>query len=43
MKEKDLKIRTKTFAHDCVKIAILFPKSSLGNELINHSKIDIKQ
>ncbi|MEA1896666.1 MAG: four helix bundle protein [Bacteroidota bacterium] len=33
MKERDLKLRTKKFAHDCVKIAILFPKSSLGKHL----------
>lgn len=33
MKEKDLKIRTKKFAHDCVKIALPFPKNSLGKHL----------
>ena len=37
MKEKDLKIRTKIFAHNCVKIALLFPKNSLMNKLINES------
>lgn len=31
--EKDLKIRTKKFAHDCVKIALLFPNNKLGNHL----------
>ena len=38
MKERDLKIRTKKFAHDCVKIAILFPKNSLMNDLISESR-----
>ena len=33
MMEKDLKIRTKKFAHDCVKIALLFPHSKLGNHI----------
>ncbi len=33
MKEKDLKIMTQKFAHDCVKIALLFPKNSLGKHL----------
>lgn len=33
MMERDLKIRTKKFAHDCVKIALLFPKNKLGNHL----------
>ena len=33
MKERDLKIRIKRFAHDCVKIAVLFPKNSLGKHL----------
>jgi len=38
MKERDLKIRTKRFAHDCVKIAVLFPKNNLIFELINKSR-----
>ena len=30
MIERDLKIRTKKFAHDCVKIAVMFPENKLG-------------
>ena len=31
--ETDLKIRTKGFAHDCVKIALLFPNDKLGGHI----------
>jgi four helix bundle protein len=31
--EKDLKIRTKKFAHDCVKIALSFKDDKLGSHL----------
>lgn len=31
--EKDLKLRSKTFAHRCVKLAISLPKSKLGNHI----------
>ncbi|MBI9036755.1 MAG: four helix bundle protein [Bacteroidales bacterium] len=30
MTETELKIRAKKFAHDCVKLALLLPKSKLG-------------
>ncbi len=33
MKTKDLKLRTKTFAHRCVKLSLTLPKSTLGNHL----------
>lgn len=33
MKEFDLKIRTKRFAHDCVKIASMLPATKLGYHL----------
>lgn len=33
MMEKDLKIRTKKFAHSCVKLSLLFPNSKLGNHI----------
>ena len=36
--ERDLKIRTKKFAHDCVKIAVMFPENKLMNKLVNESK-----
>jgi four helix bundle protein len=32
-KEFDLKIRTKQFAHRCVKLATSLPKNTLGNHL----------
>ena len=28
--ERDLKLRTKSFAHDCVKLALQFPNTRLG-------------
>ena len=31
--EKELKIRTKRFAHRCVKLAAALPKTSLGNHI----------
>ena len=33
MMERDLKIRTKKFAHNCVKIALMFPENKLGYHL----------
>ncbi|GAB6282457.1 MAG: four helix bundle protein [Ignavibacterium sp.] len=33
MNKNELKLRTKQFAHDCVKLAILFPNSFLGNHV----------
>jgi four helix bundle protein len=33
MNEVELKIRTKKFAHDCVKLAVSLPKSKLGNHI----------
>lgn len=33
MKEAELKARTKKFAHACVKLAMDFPNSKLGNHL----------
>ncbi len=33
MNKKDLEIRTKKFAHDCVKIALGFPESPLGRHI----------
>ncbi len=33
MKSEDLKKRTKEFAHRCVKVAVLLPKSYLGNHV----------
>jgi len=33
MNEYDLKKRTKKFAHDCVKLAMLFPFNKLGNHI----------
>ncbi len=31
--EKDLKIRTNDFAHDCVRVALLFSNNKLGSHL----------
>jgi len=31
--ERDLKVRTKRFAHDCVKLALQFPNNKLGLHL----------
>jgi four helix bundle protein len=31
--EKDLKLRSKTFAHRCVKLAISLPKTKLGSHI----------
>jgi four helix bundle protein len=33
MDEKELKERTKAFAHRCVKLAIALPKTKLGNHI----------
>jgi len=33
MSERDLKKRTKEFAHRCVKLALALPKSELGNHI----------
>lgn len=33
MKEEELKLRTKTFAHRCVKVAISLPENVLGKHL----------
>jgi four helix bundle protein len=33
MNEKDLKNRTKEFAHRCVKLCLALPKSDLGNHI----------
>jgi len=33
MSERDLKKRTKQFAHRCVKLALALPKSELGNHI----------
>jgi four helix bundle protein len=33
MKPDDLKIRTKDFAHRCVKLALALPSNNLGNHL----------
>lgn len=33
MLERDLKKRTKEFAHRCVKLALALPKSELGNHI----------
>jgi len=33
MREKDLKIRTKAFAHHCVKLSLALPKNDLGNHI----------
>jgi four helix bundle protein len=33
MGDRDLKIRTKQFAHECVKISLQFPKTKLGLHL----------
>ncbi len=33
MNEKDLKNRTKEFAHRCVKLCLALPKSGLGNHI----------
>lgn len=33
MNEKDLKNRTKEFAHRCVKLCLALPKSDLGNRI----------
>ena len=31
--KNDLKIRSKKFAHDCVKVALQLPKTELGNHI----------
>ena len=31
--EKDLKLRSKTFAHRCVKLAVSLPKTKLGSHI----------
>ncbi len=31
--EKDLKLRSKNFAHRCVKLAVSLPKTKLGNHI----------
>ncbi len=33
MKSEELRKRTKAFAHQCVKLAMLLPKNSLGNHV----------
>ena len=33
MRSKDLKERTKKFAHNCVKLCMLLPKTFLGNHI----------
>ena len=33
MNSKELKTRTKKFAHDCVKLALLLPNTYLGNHI----------
>lgn len=33
MNKNDLKLRTKSFAHRCVKLSFTLPKSTLGNHL----------
>jgi len=33
MKNDDLKIRTKIFAHRCVKLALSLPNDALGNHI----------
>ncbi|MEX2456761.1 MAG: four helix bundle protein [Balneolaceae bacterium] len=33
MNKNDLKLRTKLFAHRCVKLSLTLPKSTLGNHL----------
>lgn len=33
MKSEELKKRTKTFAHRCVKLSIVLPKTFLGNHI----------
>ncbi len=33
MNEKELKDRTKDFAHRCVKLALVLPKSNLGQHI----------
>ena len=33
MNEKELKLRTKEFAHRCVKLAVALPKTYLGNHI----------
>lgn len=35
LKERDLKLRSKSFAHNCVKLALSLPKSYLGNHISN--------
>ncbi|MEZ4779578.1 MAG: four helix bundle protein [Flavobacteriaceae bacterium] len=35
MKERDLKLRSKSFAHNCVKLALSLPKNYLGNHISN--------
>jgi four helix bundle protein len=35
MDEKELKQRTKTFAHRCVSLALALPKTALGNHIRN--------
>ncbi len=34
MDKNELKIRTKTFAHSCVKLAIILPNNPLGNHIV---------
>ena len=33
LKKRDLKIRSKLFAQDCVKLALLLPKNDIGNHI----------
>ncbi|CAN5292830.1 hypothetical protein BH23BAC3_BH23BAC3_29090 [soil metagenome] len=33
MNKNDLKLRTKLFAHRCVKLSLTHPKSTLGNHI----------